>query len=389
MGDKLQRHQVDIPEIEKLRPQPETSAPFNQVVIGGPGLQYVLSENRIKLMGGATTVAIPGNGVANRIRWDLIEMDKDGLLYRVAGAVQLTSVAEFTGAPGYPGSVALPTIGRNPLCYVRITEETDPEVDIQEDDISDIRSLVWPLFEAAVPGDFLTDAAVAVVGTVRKVFGADHRHPLNVDAVAPANLADVAASGSAAIYAKRDHAHKLPTISTRTLQNVLTAFTELSADPAGADIADLNLADATYELEEAGLDIVLTAAIDDGGGNVEYSAGQGTLRVVYDTVAAVARTVFTPSFPTWEVNNFGSVANTPAPTSAAGALAAAINAGSLIWRTSHPGPAADRISLPIEVTVFAGRVKFRWGATAAWALAGINVLLVKVTARASFRKMTP
>jgi hypothetical protein len=65
------------------------------------------------------------------------------------------------------------------------------------------------VFES-VAGNFLSDVSGASVGTSEKIPRANHRHPLNVDAVVPATLAPdtVAATGAAsAVYAYRAHAH--------------------------------------------------------------------------------------------------------------------------------------------------------------------------------------
>lgn len=58
----------------------------------------------------------------------------------------------------------------------------------------------------------LSDSGSGSVGAATAYSREDHRHPLNVDSTAPANLG-TPASGSASTYARRDHVHKMPTAS--------------------------------------------------------------------------------------------------------------------------------------------------------------------------------
>lgn len=74
----------------------------------------------------------------------------------------------------------------------------------------------------------LADATGGAVGTGTTWARADHKHPLNVDAVDPSDLG-TASPGSATTYARRDHVHDLPSFATTvTLATSWTQYTGYS-----------------------------------------------------------------------------------------------------------------------------------------------------------------
>jgi len=75
-----------------------------------------------------------------------------------------------------------------------------------------------------------TSTGAGMLGTSPFAARLDHTHALNVDSTAPADIGASASAGTATTYARRDHVHKLPTLTSAVNANqscwIVTSITD-------------------------------------------------------------------------------------------------------------------------------------------------------------------
>lgn len=155
-----------------------------------------------QVAGPFAVVTAPG-----RYRWDLVYLDSTGTVAVEQGAEQVAPVVAYTGAPGSAGPFAAADV--YPLAYVLVDEAAG--VVVNAADIVLIRGYMRNS-QKGVVGSLATDnnaGAAGVLGTNWTRAPIDHQHPPNIDAVNPANVAEVAGPGASFVYARRDHVHAL------------------------------------------------------------------------------------------------------------------------------------------------------------------------------------
>ena len=121
--------QLDLGSAKFFAPQAEEPAGNQITVLAGWFTTAFPNQNIVKA--NQNTVAFAPVSTTNRVRWDLVHLDKTGTPLIVQGAEQVAPVPDFTGAPAPPRNTSFP------VALVKIEE--DGAVVITADDITDIR----------------------------------------------------------------------------------------------------------------------------------------------------------------------------------------------------------------------------------------------------------
>jgi len=132
---EIPSRQLDLGPVKFFEVYPETPAGNQTLCREG----WVKKETTIIYKAQQTSVGFVPVTLANRIRWDLVYLDLDGIVQVSSGVEQVTGVPDFTGAPD-PLPYCLP------LAYVQVDETA--AVTVVQDDITDIRPRMNFMFDS-------------------------------------------------------------------------------------------------------------------------------------------------------------------------------------------------------------------------------------------------